>query len=880
MQPRIIVTASLSLLWLSCVPSREPAATPPRRTPTAEERVAPAAPVDRARVAENREVFDALLDNLLPGMGAADVLEREKPQQEFEQICFQAGAPGAEAARMALCEAMLARLGPQTAQPARVWLLRQLARLAGEESVSGLTSLLTDDDPYIRELARQALQNNPSPSATLVLGLALNGAGDPAWRVALINALAARRDPIATTRLAQLALDPEPTVARAAIAALAQLADNEAVQALRKVRRENEVLREPAAAALLRCAERLTEAGARTEAIAIYEELWSSTEELPTRTAALRGLAVIEQADLLPRLSPIIRGQDTPELQAVAARLAGDLPGEQATRELVLALEPATPAFRALLLDVLAERGDPAAKPAVINALRDDDIDVRVAALRALESLGDTQDIVRLASVAAGSDGTVRETARRTLARLRGFSVDPAILLEIDRQSEPDIRAELIRSLASRNFRLAAPTLLNTAADSSPVLRIASFEALSRLAGQTHLPELLKRLLNETDDEVRTAAEDAVTTICLRDKDRERRCAAVLAALDTAAGGPRASLIRVLGRLQGTAALAAVRAALHHEDDRVVDVAVRALANWGDATAAADLAQVAEQTGNEAHHVLALRGLVRLAALYPTPAERSASLAQALALARRDEERKLILGSLGAVRHVDALALTKSHLTDPTLRDEAAVATAQIACNLGGEQPDLARATLDELAAGAFGEAAQKHVRAALELLDRYQGYIGTWSVAGPYLEKGRSFDAIFDRPFAPETPEDEAVEWRQLDPASPDNPWVFNLKRVANCGNCCVYVIATIFSPTGQPARLEIGSDDAVKAWFNGELVHSRLAQRGLTCGEDRVDIRLNEGKNTLLLKIVQAGGDFAFCCGVRGPDGQPIAGLKFAGR
>ena len=36
-----------------------------------------------------------VLESLLPGMGAENIPDRAKPQQEWQRLCYAAGAPGA-----------------------------------------------------------------------------------------------------------------------------------------------------------------------------------------------------------------------------------------------------------------------------------------------------------------------------------------------------------------------------------------------------------------------------------------------------------------------------------------------------------------------------------------------------------------------------------------------------------------------------------------------------------------------------------------------------------------------------------------------------------------------------------------------------------------
>jgi hypothetical protein len=73
------------------------------------------------------------------------------------------------------------------------------------------------------------------------------------------------------------------------------------------------------------------------------------------------------------------------------------------------------------------------------------------------------------------------------------------------------------------------------------------------------------------------------------------------------------------------------------------------------------------------------------------------------------------------------------------------------------------------------------------------------------------------------------------------------------------------------------VGSDDGIKVWLNGSVVHANDTTRGLSCGSDKVTISLKKGWNPLMLKITQGSGGFGFCCAITAPDGSSIKGLKF---
>jgi len=60
----------------------------------------------------------------------------------------------------------------------------------------------------------------------------------------------------------------------------------------------------------------------------------------------------------------------------------------------------------------------------------------------------------------------------------------------------------------------------------------------------------------------------------------------------------------------------------------------------------------------------------------------------------------------------------------------------------------------------------------------------------------------------------------------------------------------------------LGIGSDDCVKVWLNGKLVHENVVGRGVIPDSDRVPVTFRKGKNQLVLKILNYGGPWGFAC------------------
>ncbi|HEX3987859.1 MAG TPA: hypothetical protein VHZ30_00425, partial [Verrucomicrobiae bacterium] len=155
--------------------------------------------------------------------------------------------------------------------------------------------------------------------------------------------------------------------------------------------------------------------------------------------------------------------------------------------------------------------------------------------------------------------------------------------------------------------------------------------------------------------------------------------------------------------------------------------------------------------------------------------------------------------------------------------------------------------------------------------------YVTAWQVAGPYLEAGKNYAALFDIAFPPETGTDNSVKWQTL-PAGTDPalPGKLDLLKFLGGEQRVAYVRTWVYSPDERGARLELGSDDGNKVWLNGQLIHENNASRGFQAGSDKVDVTLKKGWNPLLLKITQNTLGWEFSVRFSGSDGAPLADLR----
>ncbi|HKZ65048.1 MAG TPA: serine hydrolase, partial [Chitinophagaceae bacterium] len=73
-------------------------------------------------------------------------------------------------------------------------------------------------------------------------------------------------------------------------------------------------------------------------------------------------------------------------------------------------------------------------------------------------------------------------------------------------------------------------------------------------------------------------------------------------------------------------------------------------------------------------------------------------------------------------------------------------------------------------------------------------------------------------------------------------------------------YAMAEIKASTPSNVMLALGSDDGIKVWLNGKLVHENWIPRGVNKDDDLVPLKLVKGSNQLLLKVQDIEGGWAF--------------------
>ncbi len=92
-------------------------------------------------------------------------------------------------------------------------------------------------------------------------------------------------------------------------------------------------------------------------------------------------------------------------------------------------------------------------------------------------------------------------------------------------------------------------------------------------------------------------------------------------------------------------------------------------------------------------------------------------------------------------------------------------------------------------------------------------------------------------------------------------------------------YAAALVEASEAQSFLIGLGSDDGVRVWLNGELVHDHWVSRPVVRDQDLIEVTLPKGPNRLLLKIFNQTADWGFACRRLSPQSQVDRMIRAAG-
>jgi len=577
------------------------------------------------------------------------------------------------------CESKLLLFLKGTATPpAKMEAARLLRTFAGESAIPALQAMAVD--PRTSDYAIYVLQPMPGAAAEAALVQSLRTARG-AQKAAIVAALGQRRAASAIPLLEPMLKDPAlATTAAVAIGRVGGPAASKALgSAYAGASGESKRL---LAASLLEAGDGLLAAKDTAAAATVFDTL-AADRSLPSpmRTAALIG-TLSSAGTRAPTLLVTMLGGDDADGRAAAIARIGDIVPPDGIGPVCDLLPRLPEAAQIQVLAALSRYPAARVRPAVLMAAKSSSADVRVAALRALESVGDASTVPFLAETASSAGkGPVQEAARQALIGVPGRAVDDAIVGLLKQPAPDAIAVELLKAIADRRIFLAKPAVSASLTAPSSDVRMEAMKTLRAIGTPSDAARVLDLLVKTGDDLERAEAEKTATALLQKTANASGRSTLVRMRLvkekDPAV---RSKLIPLLPATADGGALPVLRTSLESADPAVVDAAARAIAEWPTATARDDMLKLVREGKDETHRLLAFAGLVRLVNADPNrlPEAAVADLKALSGLAWRPEEQKLVLGALGTFPCQAALDVANGFLQNDALKAEAQAAIDRI----------------------------------------------------------------------------------------------------------------------------------------------------------------------------------------------------------
>lgn len=408
------------------------------------------------------------------------------------------------------------------------------------------------------------------------------------------------------------------------------------------------------------------------------------------RLAAVRNVTHLAYTPALTLLAELSLSGES-DLASAARECLGGFPGKDADAAIEAMLGHKDAKVRSLAVEMIGQRSAGKSAGSLLKAAGDVDESVRLAAIKALRDqagLADLADLLAIlvkarsaAEMQAAESALGALCAREKVSASGSVVIEKAVYGDLPGGPSADVTkkvAELIKggalAVEASNGNFGDPAR-------SQVKKLRVDYSVDGVRASKTVPE--GENLAFTAMSTPPAIVDAICT-----------------AMGGARGEAKLALLRALKAAGGPKALAAVKSAAGESDAQVKDTAIRALCDWPTPDALSEVAGLLKAPPSRTIKILALRGFVRLVPQQEAPdAKKLESLQEAMALADRDEERRLVLSALGNVATVEALGAVASHLDSAALKEEACLAAVAIAERIEAGHAAEVKAAMKRVAA-------------------------------------------------------------------------------------------------------------------------------------------------------------------------------------
>lgn len=611
-----------------------------------------------------------------------------------------------------------------------------------------------------------------------------------------------------------------------------------------------------------------------------------NSENPSIREASINALGVIGGKSEVALLVSKALGEGT-EAELAKASLAS-MPGDDAGQGMldILKKSDINPVLKKILLPLVAARKVPGSEPIILQSAGDADPECRISAIKSLIEQPNPEMLDTVLQILSGaSSGEEQELFEELIIKIALLKPEETetqlakISSVLDSNPALPVQTVLLRVLARSGHakgweKLNTYINANTPADKLGIV----MQALNNWPDDTPVPVLIEFARANPELPQR----DTLLETCLNlaqkstatDEEIVQRITALLE-LNPSATIKKAALEKIAQR-KVDSSLPLLLKYLHESEDAVKESLIRSLSNWRNAEPLNALLELARTTENESIRRQALAGVIQLSdnIWNMTSEQRMQLFNDVIAISTKPEVLKGVIGALQNTSYPEALSIVTQYLDNEQVRNEAEVAVVKLSKTLIGIAPDIITPALEKVIHQGQMELIKQEAQKTLDIVPKFEDFITTWMVSGPYVNDEINPNMLYEFVFAPEKPEEaEKALWKPVSPGTnPNKPMVVELHKILGGENRVAYLSTYVWSDTEQDVNLLIGSDDGARIWVNGTKIFGKNTNRPCVPDDDTIGIHLKQGWNHILAKIRQGSGQWEFCARIRKTDGSPF--------
>ncbi len=261
----------------------------------------------------------------------------------------------------------------------------------------------------------------------------------------------------------------------------------------------------------------LLEEGNTSQAEPIFTSLLKDPEPIGIRNASIQGLFEIKSRSATFIASQLEQKTDL-HLRRNIIRLVSKLPATYDNGIELLKHSSLHDSEKIALIELLSKRGDSSIAPYLAKSLDHDEGELMQASLKALGFVGQASHIPEMLHFTDNPDKEIITLAIEAIARMKGATVDQALIKHLDDPGTPH-QIQILEILGLRNTKSATNRILEFTQNPDKATRLEAIKTFATIASYKYLDQSLENLTNADDPEVIREWSRVILTLAERSPD-------------------------------------------------------------------------------------------------------------------------------------------------------------------------------------------------------------------------------------------------------------------------------------------------------------------------------------------------------------------------